>query len=173
MIPLEGRLVVTAADPARRIVHEFNGRPARLVYEKVIGTTLQTGVAARFPFGYYVGGRAYVRSVMGSEGDSLRFASAVERGTVLAPMRAGSLAPATETALATTTDELGGDVAALIAFNCYGRFLEMDAAGLTADLGRIMTRYPVVGFNSFGEQINALHINHSLTALVFARGGEG
>jgi hypothetical protein len=104
---------------------------------------------------------------MGVEGNSLRFACGVDRGTVLVPMQPGDMIPTTEQALAEAERELGGSMAAFIAFSCYGRFLETERTGLTDAIGDVLTRYPIVGFNTFGEQVHTLHVNHTLTGLAF------
>jgi hypothetical protein len=48
-----------------------------------------------------------------------------------------------------------------------GRYFETEALGLTEAIGRELARDPIIGFNTFGEQINALHVNHTLAALAF------
>jgi hypothetical protein len=169
MVPRDGRVVVTKTDPASRLVHELDGRPALERYKEVMDITddVDSQLAGQLPFGYYVEGRPYVRSVMGVEGNSLRFACGVDRGTVLVPMQPGDMIPTTEQALAEAERELGGSMAAFIAFSCYGRFLETERTGLTDAIGDVLTRYPSVGFNTFGEQVHTLHVNHTLTGLAF------
>jgi len=175
MKPRDGRVVVTATDPASRLVTELDGIPALKRYKQVtgVGDAMNSEIAGTLPFGYYVDGRAYVRSVMAIEGDALRFAWGVDRGTVLVPMESGEMIPATETALAEVDRELGGEVEAVIAFSCYGRFLEAEREGLTDAVGEVLTRYPVMGFNTFGEQVNTLHVNHTLTGLAIGRRRRG
>lgn len=178
MIPIFGapRVVVTRTDADNRLVHELNGRPALDVFLPIITENLGRPVVptdelvGRFPFGYYVQGRVYVRSVMRVEGTSLRFACAVDRGTVLVPMRAGAMIPTTQRSLESAAQEVGGKMRALLAFSCYGRYLESQADGLTEQVGQVMTDYPVIGFSSYGEQVNGLHVNHTLTGLAFGDG---
>jgi hypothetical protein len=168
MVPTERRIVVTASDPGRRMVHELDGRPARIVFSEMLGAAsaeITDEIAGRNPFGYYVGGRAYVRSVMALEGDSLRFACAVEDGVILRMMRAGEMLETTRRSLLEASERVGGEIRALIAFNCLGRYLETQAAGTTSLMGAELTNHPVIGFNTFGEQINSLHMNHTLAAL--------
>jgi len=169
MVAKQGRVVVTKTDPANRLVHELDGRPALERYKEIMGAgdEMDSPLAGTMPFGYYVEGRPYVRSVMAVEGNSLRFACGVDRGTVLVPMEPGEMIPATEAALAEAQADLGGEMSALIAFSCYGRFLETERDGLTQAVGDVLSKYPVVGFNTFGEQINTLHVNHTLTGLAF------
>jgi hypothetical protein len=171
MIPTDRRVVVTASDPGTRLVQELNGRPAREVYEEIVGAAhIDTPLASQNPFGYYVGGQAFVRSVMAVEGDALRFACAVDHGAVLRPMRPGDMVGTTRDALAAAAASVGGELCAVVAFNCLGRFLEARDTGKQEQLEATLADYPVVGFNTFGEQYNALHVNHTLTALAFGCG---
>jgi hypothetical protein len=170
MVPTEERVVVTAADPSARLVHELNGKPARQVYARLIGHEGQVDrtLAAPFRFGYYVGGRPYVRSVMGVVGDSLRFACVVDNGAVLRLMRAGDMLASTRKTLDAAAAEVGGRLGAVLGFSCSGRYLECEAKGTTAQMSALLDSYSSVGFNTFGEQINALHVNHTLTGLALA-----
>ncbi len=177
MEPTEQRVVVTEIGPGPRVVRELDGRPAGEVYRELIGLAddqpLDAATAARCPFGYQVGGQFYVRSVMGVEGDALQFACAVDHGAVLWSMRPGDLVGTTARDLDSAVAALGEEPSLLLAFNCLGRFLETQATGDTEALAEVMARYPVVGYNTFGEQCNALHINHTLMALGLGRGSNG
>jgi hypothetical protein len=169
MVPRSERVVVTETEPGTRLVREMDGWPAADRYREVLGLKgeLTDQVVAQYPFGYYVDGRPYVRSVMGVEGTSLRFACGVDRGTVLVPMQPGDIITATRNSLASTAQELGGDIASLIAFSCYGRFVEAENKALSAPLANLLCEYRSVGFHTFGEQVNTLHVNHTLTGLAF------
>lgn len=171
MVPTSSRVVVTAADPERRRIHELDGRPATRRYAELIEATTGESVpldgvlAASFPFALYVGGRPYVRSVAELQGDTLQMASAVDPGAILRLMRAGDLVGSTRQALATATSEVGGDLRAVIAFSCLGRHREVLTSGRRAELGAIYDSHPLVGFHSLGEQKGPLLVNHTLTGL--------
>jgi len=173
MVPTEKRVVVTSSDPETRTVHELNGRPARLVFEELVGQPVDSEIAGRYPFAQYLGGSAYIRSVFQVVGSSLQFACAVEDGVVLRLVEPGDIIARTDEALVQAAQRVGGEIAALLAFNCLGRFLETEATGKTGALGEVLARYPVVGFNTFGEQVGALHVNHTLTGLAFGGSGHG
>lgn len=173
MVPDDRRVVVTGVEG--RLIHELDGKSALAVYRDILGVSdgeISTELAGRYPFAQYVGGQPYVRSVMGVEGTSLRLACAVDKGVVLRPMRPGDLVAKTAADLRAADEKLGG-LGAMVAFSCLGRYFESEAAGSTGALGQVLTAYPVVGFNTFGEQFNALHMNHTLTALAFAAGSDG
>ena len=170
MVPTPSRVVVTAADPERRRVHELDGRPAAKRYAELVAATGVAGPvdavrASSFPFALYVGGRPYVRSIAEIDGDTLIMASAVDPGTILRLMRAGDLVGSTRQAIAAAAAEVGGDLRAVIAFSCLGRHREALTAGLRAELGAIYDAHPLVGFHSLGEQKGPLLVNHTLTGL--------
>lgn len=169
MIPTPLRVVVTGADPARRVVHELDGMPAVRRYAEVIREAgangpLDTALAARFPFAIYINGRPYVRSVSVVTGDELRLAAAVDEGAVLRIMRPGDLVAQTRAALAGTHTRVG-PLDAVITFSCLGRHIEAQSRGALGALDDIYAGLPVVGFHSFGEQAGPLLVNHTLAAL--------
>src|SRR5207247_106007 len=62
----ETKMVVTRADPARRVVHEINAEPAAQEYARIAGldaSRLTPSLFARFPLLVRVGGEFYVRSI--------------------------------------------------------------------------------------------------------------
>ena len=169
MIPTPLRVVVTGADPVRRLVNELDGFPAVKRYAEVIRAAgangpLDNALAARFPFAIYVGGRPYVRSVSGVTGDELRRAAAVDEGAVLRIMRPGDMVAQTRGALAGANARLGS-LDAVLAFSCLGRHLEAVSRGATGALDDVYASLPVSGFHSFGEQSGPLLVNHTLAAL--------
>jgi hypothetical protein len=169
MIPTPLRVVVTGADPVRRVVTELDGMPAARRYGEVIREAgangpLDSALAARFPFAIYINGRPYVRSVSVVAGDELRLAAAVDEGAVLRIMRPGDLVAQTRAALAGTHTRVGA-LDAVITFSCLGRHIEAMTRGATGALDDVYAMLPVCGFHSFGEQAGPLLVNHTLAAL--------
>ena len=171
MIPSQVRTVVTAADPERRRVLELDGFPAprryRQLVERLGGGEVDDVVASSFPFATYIAGRPYVRSVVKVEDDALVVAAAIDPGTVLRVMRPGDLVGTTAAALEAAAAEVGGSLSAVIAFSCLGRHREALTRGERAALAAAYDRAPLIGFHSFGEQVGALLVNHTLTGLAF------
>lgn len=165
--PTETRVVITDCDPWARLVHEINGRAAVEEFARIYGLALplNNSTAGRYPFAQLVDGSPYLRSVMAVEGRSLRFACAVENGMVLRTTEPRGLVSSTAGALEGAETAVGGEIAAMIVFHCLGRYLEAEATGQVDELGALFAAHPVVGFNTFGEQVNALHVNHTVTAL--------
>jgi hypothetical protein len=176
MVPTPSRVVVTAADPERRRVHELDGRPAAKRYPELVSATtghpgpIDAVFASSYPFALYVGGRPYVRSIADIQGDTLVMASAVDPGAILRLMRAGDLVGSTRQAITAAAAEVGGDLRAVIAFSCLGRHREALTSGRRADLGTIYDSQPLVGFHSLGEQKGPLLVNHTLTGLALGAG---
>jgi hypothetical protein len=75
-----------------------------------------------------------------------------------------------EQVFATITDEIGPPDL-VIAFDCILRGLEMDQACTRDQAGRVVDRYQAVGFLTYGEQYDAMHVNHTFTGIAIAAGG--
>lgn len=165
----ERRVVVTRADPDRRVVHEFDGLPAVEVMAQLLNVGAEA--LAEHPmlpaerdvsFAYAIGDRMFMRSVLMVEGGSLVMRGAVEEGIVLRVMRGGDLVRRTREGL---RDAVPGDAHGALLFNCGGRLLEAQARGLEQGLFDAMAEWPVAGFSTYGEQFGPLLVNHTLTGL--------
>jgi hypothetical protein len=171
--PTPVKVVVTRADPGQRLLHELDGRPALARYRELVagqgGSITDTESAAVFPFARYVEGKAYVRSVYDLDGSALRMASAVETGQVLRLMKTGDLVGATDRELERAERDVRG-MCGLLAFSCIARHHEAERFALGERLAAVYKRYPVVGFHSFGEQLGATLVNHTLTGLAVGNG---
>ena len=55
----------------------------------------------------------------------------------------------------------------MIAFNCIQRAMESDRTDSHDDICQVMNRHSrhVIGFDTYGEQLDGLHINQTLVAL--------
>lgn len=164
MQPTSKRVVVTGADPARRVVTELDGFPAATRYHQLLDELGGGRLTAAYPFAIYVDGRPYVRSIREVRGTELWLAAAVDEGAVLRIMQATDLVGCTERALADVVEEVG-ELGLLLAFSCVARRHEADAGGSRAALDRLYGGVPMTGFHSFGEQIGPLLVNHTLVGL--------
>jgi hypothetical protein len=176
MQPTAKRVVVTAADPARRIVSQLDGYPAAARYYQLVGELGGRGPTDVIPFAYpfatYVDGRPYVRSIREVHGDELWLAAAVDEGAVLRIMQATDLVGCTERALDEVVDQVG-ELELLLTFSCVARALEADATGVRDALDRVYAGVPMTGFHSFGEQFGPLLVNHTLVALALGAQARG
>ena len=61
----------------------------------------------------------------------------------------------------------------IIAFDCIFRRMEATQLQLEGKLSNILARYNVVGLSTYGEQINARHVNQTLTGVAIYPPKEG
>ncbi len=167
-VPMEERLVVTAAEPARRRVTEINGLPAAEEYARVIDAPLRSLGPARFaeaPIVVLLSGTYYVRAVRTAHHDgSLTFYCAIDEGMVF------RIACMTDvvTNLSASLSEIRktiGRPELMIGFDCILRKLNVSSRTSTRDVESILGDNNVVGFSSYGEQYNGIHVNHTLTGV--------
>jgi hypothetical protein len=172
-VPTEERLVVTAADPARRVVQEINGLPAAAEYARILGVPVSNLDPSRFatsPVVVLIDGANYVRSIQKANPDgSLTFFCAIEAGLVLRVAGGVDLVANLEQALSQVRAEIGPPQLVLTC-DCILRKLEMVQRGLEDRVSDILRRSNAVGFNTYGEQYCGVHVNQTLTAIAFGSG---
>lgn len=164
LVPTARRMVVTRADPARRIVHEINAEPAAREYARLLGkdpAQLTTFTFAAHPVVVRIGGRHHVRSIqrMLPNGD-LVFFSAIDEGLVL------TLAEPEDMAihLARELDGLGRP-AAILACDCILRRIEAQDGQMFGRISDLLRAHRVIGFSTYGEQLGAMHVNQTMTGV--------
>lgn len=170
--PSGRRLVITAADPAARRVLEIDGYPAAEAYAEAVGVpeaSLDAAVFSANPLMLRIGGDHYIRSISKVGPDrSLEFFCAIDAGLVLSVGAAGDPLAALRHGLAEATRATGRP-ALVLGCDCILRRLELEARGLDRDVGRLLADWKVVGFSTFGEQLNGVHINQTFTGLALGR----
>lgn len=164
------RLVVTEADPQRRIVREINGLPATEEYARVIGSTVADLSSLRFansPVVVVIDGTDYVRAIQKANDDgSLTFFCAIDEGLVLRVAHGEDLLGNLNASLASLRQEIGAPQAVL-ACDCILRKLEINHSGLTASVAEVLRDHHAVGFSTYGEQYGGVHVNQTLTGIAF------
>lgn len=165
--PTDLRMVVTSADPENRIVHEINAEPAAREYARMVGKNpdqLTPLTFASHPVVVRAGGQHHVRSIQRIEetGD-LRFFSAIDEGLVLTVAAARDIAEHLDEALGGLSADGAPDT--IIGFDCALRRLEVEQTQALGKVSAILRRHGVVGFNTYGEQHNMLHVNQTFTGV--------
>jgi hypothetical protein len=172
-IASEARMVVTEAFPLTRIVTEINGEPAAREYARVVGLLvdqLTPMVFAAHPVVVKVGGDYYVRSIQKVNDDgSLTFFCAIDVGVVLTVARGIDLIDNLEQAFEAVQTQVG-DVELVLGCDCVLRRIEIQQRHLADEVSRIFIDNRVVGFATYGEQFNAMHVNQTFAGV--AIGGE-
>ncbi len=170
--PREEKLVVTGADSALRRVYELNAEPAAEEYARLIGVPLAQldhRVFAAHPLAVRINQHYYVRAVQQVHPDlSLSFYCAVENGIVLTAMTPGPLLPNLQQLFDGLQQRLGG-LLLTIGCDCFLRRLELEDRGSLEQIGAFLREQRVMGFNTYGEQFNGMHINQTFTGVAIAR----
>jgi hypothetical protein len=162
------RLVITSADPARRIVYEINGERADQFYANAIGVKVDALNASTFsnhPFVLSIAGEPYVRSPhRRNEDGSLSFLCSMETGMVLSIGRAVDATQTIESSFARVWEQLP-NLELVLGCDCILRRLEFEAVDSTKSVGALLAKNRVIGFSTYGEQYNGIHINQTFTGL--------
>lgn len=167
LMPTGRKMVVTKADPARRVVRQINAEPAAREYARIVGLDpeqLSPFIFAAHPVVVKVGGKYHVRAIQKVEqnGD-LTFFSAIDEGLVLTVADPSDIAQHLSDAMAELSSE--AQPQAIIACDCILRRLEAEQKQASGALSRILSSNKVIGFNTYGEQINSVHVNQTMTGV--------
>lgn len=166
--PTDRKVVITDADPDRRLVRRIDGRPAAEAYAHIVGCpveALDEGLFSANPLMLRAGGRYYVRSIRRAHEDgSLSFYCAIDEGLVLTLARSLDMISNLQASLTNIWAEVR-DPEIVIGFECIHRRLESERRGISDTMGRLMAEHRVIGFHSYGEQADALHINQTFTGV--------
>ena len=165
--PTAARMVVTEADPARRIVRAINAEPAAREYARILGKDpgqLTPFTFAAHPVVVRIGGTHHVRAIqqVDANGD-LVFFSAIDEGVVLTLAEPQDMAAHLAGELAALRG--AGPAPALLACDCILRRLEALEKQKSGELSAILRAHGVVGFSTYGEQVNSMHVNQTMTGV--------
>lgn len=171
-IPGAEKMVVTAADPNARVVYQINARPAADEYRRVAGGSpvpLDSAFFAAHPPMVRAGGGHYVRAIQSVNADgSLTFYCAIDSGVVLTVGQPLDRLNQLETLFDQIDSDLGG-IDHVIAFDCVLNRIDAESRQLSGAVSQLYSRRGVVGFNTYGEQFRAAHINQTLSGLAIGR----
>ena len=166
--PSDVELVITEADPEKRLIREINGEPAAQVYAEALGLTVQDltpTVFSRNPLVLSFGDEPYVRSIQKWNADlSLTCYCAIEEGLIVAIGIAEDPVQTFKQAFDKVHEEIPNP-AVIIGCDCILRRLQFEQEGLEGAIGEIMRENRVVGFSTYGEQYNGLHVNQTFTGI--------
>jgi len=170
--PTPIKLVVTAADPENRVVHELNAEPAAREYAAAIGLLpddLGPFSFASYPLVIKIGGDYYCRSIRNMNPDgSLSFFCAIDEGLVFTVARPQDMLRSTARMLEELDAKLGG-IDLVVGFDCILRRLDAETRQIRHQISELYREYSVAGFQTYGEQFNAMHLNQTLTGIAFGQ----
>jgi hypothetical protein len=171
-VPGSKKLVITRADPARRIVFEIDGKPAAWEYARILGLEideLKPMVFSKYPVMLRIGGEYYVRSIQKvNEDGSLTFFCAIDEGLVLTLCEGVDLVSNLEKSLSSVAEKVPNPQV-IIGCECILRRLEVLEKSLTPEVDPLLERHNVIGFHTYGEQFNLIHVNQTFTGVVIGR----
>lgn len=166
------KMVVTGADPARRVVTEINAEPAAEEYARLVGLEaepLTPMVFANAPVVVRVGNVPYVRSIQKVNDDnSLTFFCAIDEGIVLTVAKAMDIAEDLGRLFADLRQDIR-EPEVIIGCDCILRSLELRQKGGMDRVSAMMADNNVVGFCTYGEQFHAMHVNQTFTGVAIGR----
>ncbi|MGY5955337.1 FIST N-terminal domain-containing protein [Kosakonia sp. BK9b] len=166
--PSDIELVITEADAEKRLILEINGEPAAQVYAEALGVTideLTPRVFSRNPLVLSFGDEPYVRSIQKINDDlSITCYCAIEEGLIVSIGIAEDPIETFSQAFDKVRETIP-DPAVIIGCDCILRRLQFEQEGLEQQIGEIMVQNRVVGFSTYGEQYNGLHVNQTFTGV--------
>lgn len=166
--PTDCKMVVTEAEPERRIVRTINAEPAAEEYARLIGVApeeLSPELYAANPLLVRIAGEYHIRAIQKvEEGGALHLYCSVDKGSVLTLAHPEDLRDNLIENMERLSERLGG-LEITLCFDCILRRLEAERLDIKPDLLSIFDRYNMVGFNTYGEQYRFLHLSQTLTGL--------
>ena len=171
LVPTSTKMVVTSADPERRIVRSINAEPAAREYARIVGKDpeqLDRFTFASHPVVVRLGDDHHVRAIqqVNDEGE-LVFFSAIDEGMVLTVAEPQNMAAHLRTQLAALAEKT--PFSDIIGCDCILRRIEAEQTQMTREVSDVLSDYHVAGFSTYGEQIGPLHVNHTMTGVAFYR----
>lgn len=170
--PGPAKMVITEADAESRTVYEINAAPAAQEYKRLSGnpsSVLDAHFFAAHPPIVRTGGQFHVRSIQSANPDgSLTFYCAIDNGVVL------SLGEPVDriAAMAELFAEIERKVGAIdhvIGFDCVLNRLDAEDRQQARAVAEMYVANRVFGFNTYGEQFRAAHMNQTFTGLAVGR----
>ncbi|HVW68906.1 MAG TPA: FIST N-terminal domain-containing protein [Steroidobacteraceae bacterium] len=167
-VPGRRRLVITKADPERRLVHEINGQNALKVYTaacRLKPGTQSADAFASYPLMVRIGDHHFARGMQRVYANgTIEFACAMEPGLVVTVARPTDMVVRLRE-MFTNMKATIGQPELVIGFDCAARTAYMEQQGLTGPIAALLASHGVVGFSTLGEQFNTIHANNSFTCL--------
>ena len=166
------KLVITESEPSKRIVAEIDGEPAAEAYADLLGmevSEFSPQTFSEYPVMLKIGEEYFVRSIQKVNDDnSLTFFCAIDDGLVLTLAERQDLYKRTQSFFEEVESRIG-QVSCSLLFECILRRLEVlnKTEEEKKSINDLYNKYKAVGFHTYGEQFGSIHINQTLTGVVF------
>jgi hypothetical protein len=166
------RLVITRAKPNERIVEEINGVLAIDEYSRITGIPkdlIGPETFSRYPLILRHSKDIHVRSIQKNNPDgSLTFYCAIDEGVVLRVAERLDMCDELELSLS-QAEKTVGNVLFTLGFDCALRRLESREFQYDNRMKELFKRFNVIGFSTYGEQSNSLHVNQTFSGVLVGR----
>ena len=167
-VPTDKKLVITGADPLKRIVSEINAEPAAEEYARILGISMSDlcpEVFSKYPLMIKIADSWHVRAIQKlNEDGSLSFFGAIDTGLVLTVGDCGDLTSSLKDEFDRLSREVP-NIRLILGCDCILRKVEILGKGLTEQVDTLLRPLPFIGFNTYGEQYNSIHVNQTLTGI--------
>ena len=167
LVPTDEQMVVTDADPERRIVKAINAEPAAREYARIVGKNpdqLDQFTFASYPVVVRIGNSHHVRAIQQvNNSGELVFFAAIDEGMVLTLAKPEPLASHLQRKLSELA--AAGALTDIVGCECILRRIEAEQTQVSHQLSQILAAHKVIGFSTYGEQIGPLHVNHTMTGV--------
>lgn len=167
-------LTVTAQSSDGRVIEALDGRPAKIAYAEALNITpdqVTAELIGRHPLGYRFRGRPFPCSILRVREDGgFVMSIAVTNSERLNILSAKDIVQCSRSVVDEAVQQLAEkskETQAMLLFHCTSRFVEAQSLGVTGELFEALHQVPLCGFNTYGEQFASMHMNHSLTGVVF------
>lgn len=171
-IPTPIKFVVTKADPENRIVHELNAMPAATAYAQALGlkeSELDLLSFASHPLCVCFGGECYTRSIKEvNEDGSFSFYCAIDEGIVFTLSDIDDMVKGINTTFDTIKSQFG-QPQLILGFDCVLRRMMSEVNQSKEQISQIYKENNVIGFNTYGEQIHAMHLNQTFSGIAIGK----
>jgi hypothetical protein len=171
--PTDRKLVITESEPRFRLVTEINAGSAVDEYAKAVGvetSAFSPQVFATRPLMLSLGGSYYLRSIQQVNADgSMTFYCAIDDGLVLTVAEEVDVVNELENALDDLREQIQRP-SLVLAFDCVLRRHSVFRPGVRERIESLFQGLDMVGFSTYGEQYNAIHINHTLVGVAIGGG---
>jgi hypothetical protein len=171
-IPTPIKFVVTKADPENRIVHELNAMPAATAYAQALGieeSELDLLCFASHPLCVCFGGQCYTRSIKEvNEDGSFSFYCAIDEGIVFTLSDIDDMVKGINSTFDSIKSQFG-QPQLILGFDCVLRRMMSEINQSKEQISQIYRENRVIGFNTYGEQIHAMHLNQTFSGIAIGK----
>lgn len=164
--------VVTDSDQKYRVVKEIEGEVAAEFYANQIGvksSELNSEHFSLHPIIVTIGGHDYARSIqsIGKNGE-LQMYCAIETGMIISLGKTGGMIKSLDSIRQKYLSKSHTEIFTVF-FECILRRLEILSMSEEEQdqIYKIYSELNAIGYHTYGEQINSLHINQTLTGVIF------